>query len=544
FIAAILVLSFGWLTSRTSADSGNGPIPEVTFSKNVAPIFFKNCAECHRPGEIAPMSLLSYKDARPWARSIRDKVASRQMPPWSADPHYGEFSNDRRLSQQDVNTIVAWVDQGAKEGNVRDLPPVPQFNDKWTIGKPDVVLTMEKPYEINGTGSDEYVNITIPTKFTEDRWIQALEVHPGNKKIVHHVVVFVQPPALAANVEKVEAMYSRNSIFYSDGSLRRVKMDAPVHDDGCTTPQGGYAPGSRLEKLGMMVGFYAPGKDIDSWPQGTAKLIPAGSNIILQMHYARTTGKPETDRTSVGFLFAKGQPDKSVMSLGALNFYFEIPPGDPNHQVTGCYTFSRDVEMLGYFPHMHVRGKDMTYEALLPDGTKKTLIDVPDYNFNWQTMYRLKQPVFLPKGTKVLVTAHFDNSERNKYNPDPTKAVRFGEPTYDEMMIGYFDFISAGPSESALKLDDQTLDSYAGNYKVMNTEFTVTKKNGKLAIEAMGGMTFNLRASSMTEFVLDGLDASIKFDRDNIGQVTGLTFHLNTTTIHAQKVQQAASSTK
>ncbi|HKV38296.1 MAG TPA: thiol-disulfide isomerase [Blastocatellia bacterium] len=522
--------------SSAAADGASTGSREVTFNRDIAPIFFKDCAGCHRPGELAPMSLLTFKDARPWARSIRDKVATRQMPPWGADPHYGQFTNDRRLSQHEVDTIVAWVDQGAKEGNARDLPATPSFDDRWVIGKPDQIVTMDKDYELGAEGSDEYVNITVPTNFTEDKWVQAMEVHPGNKRIVHHAVVFVQPPALAANAKRIAMLYRRNSIFYSDGTLRRVKLDAPAYDDGCTAPFGGYAPGSGVEGLGMLLGFYAPGKDVDSWPAGTAKLIPAGSNIILQMHYSRTTGKPEKDQTSVGFVFAKQPPDKQVMSIGAVNFYFKIPPGDPEHQVTGCYTVGRDVDMLAYFPHMHLRGKSMTYEALFPDGHRQTLIDVPEYNFNWQTLYKLKEPVFLPKGTKVLVTAHFDNSEKNKYNPDPRKAVRFGDPTYDEMMVGYFDFISAGPPQSALKLDDRLLDSYTGIYQVApGLDFTVSRNGKKLKIVALGGLTFDLRPESESQFTLDGFDASMTFVRDGDGTATEVVFQFNTVTMHARR---------
>lgn len=543
-LAALLVAGTCASISAVRADSPETPAAAVTFSKDVAPIFFKNCVDCHRPGEIAPMSLLSYKEARPWARSIRDKVSKRQMPPWDADPHYGQFSNDRRLSQQDLDTIIAWVDQGAKEGNPRELPPVPQFENRWVIGKPDAVLTMQQDYQLNGEGSDEYVNITIPTNFTEDKWVQAVEVHPGNKKIVHHAVIFVQPPQLASNARRLEAVYRRNSIFYSDGSLRRVKMEAPVYDDGCSAPNGGFAGGSGLEGLGMLLGFYAPGKDVDSWPVGTAKLVPAGSNIILQMHYSRTTGKAETDRTSVGLVFAKKAPEKPVMSIGALNFFFKIPPGDPSHEVKGCYTVGRDVEMLGYFPHMHLRGKSMTYEAVLPDGTRQTLLDVPSYNFNWQTMYKLAQPVPLPKGTRIMVTAKFDNSEKNKYNPDPAKAVRFGDPTYDEMMIGYFDFVSA-TKRSAVNLDEKQLDAYAGKYSVFSgMEFTIERRGQKLVVNALGGLTFDLRPETDTSFTLDGLDALLTFVKDNKGNVTGLTFQLNTNKINARKVADQNGTTK
>ena len=508
----------------------------VTFNKDVAPIFFRNCAECHRPGELAPMSLLSYRDARPWARSIRDKVVTRQMPPWSAEPHFGSFSNDRRLSQTEVDTIAAWVDQGAAEGNPKDLPPVPAFDEQWSIGRPDTVLTMDKEYELSAEGPDEYINISVPTNFNEDKWVQAVEVRPGNKKIVHHAVVFVQPPSLAASSRRIQDLYMRNSIFYSDGTLRRVRMEAPVYDDGCSAPGGGYAAGSGVEGLGMLLGFYAPGKAIDSWPAGTAKLIPAGSNLIFQMHYSRTTGHAERDRTSARLVFAKEPPEKPVLSFGAVNTYFKIPAGDPSYEVKACYTFGRDVQMLAYMPHMHLRGKSMTYEAVFPDGRRQTLLDVPQYNFNWQTLYKLKDPIFLPNGTKLLVTAHYDNSEKNKYNPDPAKAVRFGDPTYDEMMIGYFDFISAGPGRSSLKVDAGRLDSYSGEYQAGPVTIGIARKDDHLTLNVLG-MDFGLRPESETRFTVDLIDALVTFVKDGNGEVSEVGVRLNTMTLRARRVR-------
>lgn len=526
------------LCGSYSAKADHRAAASVTFNRDVAPIFFKNCVDCHRPGEMAPMSLLTYKDARPWARSIREKVISRQMPPWSADPHYGDFSNDRRLSQSDIDTIVAWVDQGASQGNARDLRPAPSFEGKWAIGKPDIVLTMEKDYVLTSAGSDEYINIAIPTGFTENKWVQAMEVHPGNKKIVHHAVIFVQPPLLAENVKRIEPLFMLNSIFYSDGTLRRVKMDAPVYDNGCAAPFGGYAFGSGVETLGMPLGFYAPGKATDSWPEGTAKLVPAGSNLILQMHYSRATGKTETDRTSVGLIFAKEPPEKPVFSFGALNFYFKLPAGDPNHEVKACYTFGRDVRMLDFMPHMHLRGKDMKYEAFYPNGSHEILIDVPSYNFNWQTLYKLKRPLSIPKGTRLVVTAHYDNSEKNKYNPDPAKSVRFGDPTYDEMMIGYFDYISAGPGRSealALKLDEKLLDSYAGTYQILpGIEFDVVRKGRGLNVTVLG-TTVDLVPESDVQFSVDAIDAVVTFVKDGSGAVRGMRIELAGMPVGARK---------
>jgi hypothetical protein len=505
----------------------------VTFSKDVAPILYKNCVSCHRPEEIAPMSLITYKEARPWARSIREKVISREMPPWSADRHYGKFSNDVALSQQEIDTITAWVDQGAKEGNPKDIPAMPNFADGWKIGKPDVVLTMPEEYTIAAEGSDEYINFTIPTTFKEDTWIQAAEIHPGNKKVVHHVVAFIQTPQMKASYGTLKP--SPNSIFYQDGTLIRAKMDAPVYDNGCTAPNGGMARGSGQEGLGFPLCFYAPGKDTDIWPANVAKAIPAGSNIVIQMHYSKTTGKVETDRSSVGLILSKQPPERAITSFGVINHYFKIPPGAANHQVVGCYTLSRDVELYTLFPHMHVRGKAMKYEVIYPDGRQETLLDVSRYNFNWQTMYRLAQPVPLPKGTKLIVTAHYDNSERNKYNPDPTKWVRFGDPTYDEMMVGYFEYVTSIPNRGSIRLDDKALDKLAGEYSVGPAEFKISRAGEKLLFTAPGFPSVEAYPESETKFYFKVIDGQVTFTKNDAGDVTGLVLEVNGRTVRAAR---------
>lgn len=511
----------------------------VTFSKDVAPIFFASCAECHHPGGLAPFSLLSYKEARPWARSIKEKVLNRQMPPWGADTRYGKFDNDHSLSQSQIDMIAAWVDEDAKEGNPKDLPPAPKVVGDWKIGKPDIILTMPQEYTLSATGSDEYIDIEIPTNFTEDRWVQAVEIHPGNNRIVHHVIAFVQTPDMAASVKRArtpEAM--AKTIYYEDGTLVRVRQDAPVYNDGCNAPNGGIARGSGLE-VGLPLGFFTPGKDPDVFPQGIAKSIPAGSKIILQMHYSRTTGKVEKDRTSVGFLYAKAPPERAMMSMGAMNNYFKIPPGADSHEVTACFTFGRDAEIYTMLPHMHVRGKDMKYEAIYPDGRRETLLSVPRYDFNWQTMYRLEKPVPMPKGTKLLVTAHFDNSERNKYNPDPTKFVRFGDPTYDEMMIGYFDYVTKTPIRKLTNLDPKILDSYVGDYQIApNMVVKVEKENSRLMFTVPMQPRVEAYPESEAKFFFTAVDAQVTFIKNDKGVTDELLFEYMGRKIHAKRVSQ------
>jgi mono/diheme cytochrome c family protein len=437
---------------------------EVTFTKDVASILYNNCAECHRPNDIAPMSLLSYKEVRPWARSIKEKVVNREMPPWSPDPAYGEFTNDHRLAQKDIDTVVAWVDQGAKEGNPKDLPKMPEFvAGGWEIGKPDVVLQMTEEHTVKPDDPDQYINFFIPTNFKEDVWVQAAEIHPSNRRVVHHVIAFIQTPQnmakraadAKAKGEKIGKRAAGGSgLFYLDGNLRRVKMDAPVVDNGCEQKApGGRQPGGNGEgeNEGMLLAGFAPGTGNTAYPPGTAKRVPAGSTIMFQMHYSAFRGSLKdsvTDRTSIGLIFAKQPPDKMVITSAAANVMFKIPAGADNHEVVACQTIPRDIQVINYMPHMHLRGKDMRYELVYPDGKRETLLWVPKFSFNWQAVYWLKQPLTIPKGTKFIATAHFDNSTKNKYNPDPKKDVRWGDPTYDEMMIGWMDITIDNPAKA------------------------------------------------------------------------------------------------
>jgi hypothetical protein len=466
FVLPILVAVVGLIGLGSSSANSNNKV--VTFSKDVAPIFFNNCAECHRPGEAAPMSLLSYKDARPWARSIKEKVATKQMPPWHADPHYGQFSNDRRLSQAQIDTISAWVDQGAKEGNPKDLPAAPKFVEGWIIGKPDIVLQMPEEFTLEASGPDEYQYFEIPTNFKEDIYVQVAEARPGNRKIVHHIIAFVSPPSkdgkqkqlTKAEIEKYQQEAEKKSMFRKEGFLMRMKPGMPVHDDGCSLPNGGNGESldTTQESRGfdLLVGF-APGMPPGIMEPGTVKRIPAGSKLLLQMHYSKTTGKVEKDRSSIGLILAKQPADKHVYTHGIANVYFQIPPGADNHKVTSCWTTKEDIHLQTLMPHMHLRGKAMKFEARYPDGHSEILIDVPDYSFSWQTVYYLKKPVALPKGTKILVTALFDNSTKNKYNPDPKQTVRFGDPTYDDMMIGWISY-----TVDSQRLRDETAANRSG----------------------------------------------------------------------------------
>lgn len=386
----------------------------VTFNKDVAPIMQKNCQTCHRPGEVAPMSFLTYKEVRPWAKSIREAVTSREMPPWFADPKHGEFSNDCRLSQQEIETISAWVEGGAKEGDPKDLPPNPKFPEGWQIGKPDVVLPMTVDFNIPATGTIPYKYFAVPTNFTEDKYVQFAEIRQGDRTHVHHVIVSVRYPEHGNLPEPGEINTA------TLGSIRRNSADRPADSDGRLV---GWAPGEAPLELRA----------------GQAKLVKKGSVLVFQVHYT-TNGEPGKDRSSVGLIFSKAPVEKRVITAGASQASFVIPAGAPNHEVTSEFTFKEDSHIDSLHPHMHMRGKDFKYTLVYPDGKSKVLLSVPRWDFGWQLTYVLKEELFAPKGSKLVCVAHYDNSINNKFNPDPSKDVRWGDQTWEEMMIGYVDF--------------------------------------------------------------------------------------------------------
>jgi len=396
-----------------------------TFSKDVAPILQKHCQECHRPGEIGPMPLLSYAEARPWAKSIKEAVVSRRMPPWHADSHFGKFSNDRSLTQAEINTLVGWVDGGVPQGNAQDAPPAREFTDGWQIGKPDLVLDTGVDFQVPAQGTIEYTHFVVPTGFIEDKWIKEIEVRPGNKAVVHHVVLYSRP---------------KGSQFMAD-----AKPGMPY-----VPPNAGQAPrqrppqSDRANLYGInggayeMAAVYVPGGIAYRTLPGQARLIPAGADLIFEIHYT-ANGKDGVDRSKVGMIFAKEPPKERVVNTFIMNQTLRIPPGEGNHRVDGKVTLQQDTTLQSLFPHMHLRGKAFEYTATFPGGETRTLLKVPQYNFNWQLTYYLDQPILLPAGTQLTATAYYDNSANNKYNPDPAKEVFWGDQSWDEMLAGFVD---------------------------------------------------------------------------------------------------------
>jgi hypothetical protein len=390
-----------------------GADASVTFNKDVLPILQKDCQTCHRPGEIGPMPLLTYQGTRPWAKAIKTAVLSKKMPPWFADPKHGQFANDRSLSPADVKTLAAWADAGAPEGNAKDRPALVEWVDGWNIPQPDLVVQMPVEYEVPARGTVEYTYMIVPTGFTEDKWVQAMEVRPSNRAVVHHANVYIRRPG-SPWLRK----YPAGVALVPDEQKNSSSAGAPLLDEN--------------------VAGFTPGKQTVVLTPGEAKLIPAGSDIVFQIHYT-PNGTALKDRTKIGFVFAKTPPEKRVARIYAANNSFVIPPGAREYRVEASTTLQADSVLVSLKPHMHLRGKSMEFRAVYPTGEKEILLDVPQYSFNWQLEFILAHPKTLPKGTRLEVTAAFDNSPDNPWNPDPTKAVRWGDQTWEEMAIGYFE---------------------------------------------------------------------------------------------------------
>jgi mono/diheme cytochrome c family protein len=423
-----------------ASEEGPGSPKEATFNRDVAPILFKNCVVCHRPSDIAPMSLMTYKETRPWAKSIREAVVQRKMPPWHADPKVGEFINDPRLTEGEIATIDAWVRTGTKEGDAKHLPAAPVFLEGWHI-KPDIVLTIPE-FMVNGGSQDDYEYIYVPTNFAEDKWIQAAEVLPGDRRVVHHATVSVIASDKVAKKEEENAKSDAgvDKYHYRTGKVLHLRREAPVVDDGCSSPDGGGVPGESSGYLNIVPGIYLPGHLAETRPSGYALRIPAGSYLQFQVHYSNHTGDDVRDRTSIGLVFAREPVKHEIAQYEIWNNLFLIPPNDDSHRVTSCYTLPKDVTVVAYTAHMHFRGKSMTTEAIYPDGRHEVILNVPYYDFRWQETYFLKHQFPMPKGTKLVTTAFFDNSFNNPQNPDPSKAIRWGEPSDEEMMGFWLQF--------------------------------------------------------------------------------------------------------
>jgi hypothetical protein len=408
FLAA-LTLAFASLCATGSAQT-----PSPVFSKDVAPILYEHCASCHRPGDIAPMPLLTYEQVRPWAKSIREKVALGQMPPWHATQPRGTFLNDRRLTDAEKDTLSRWAKDGAPQGDPKDLPRAPTFSEGWEIGAPDAVLSMAKSYDVPPSGTINYQYFTVPTNFTEDKWVQAIEVRPGTRSVVHHVLVFCREPG---------AQPRQNAFVQVTPPIKAEALRAHDPNDA--------QPGSRPSAL-TLVATTAPGTNAMTFRPGTAIRLKAGAVLVFQIHYT-ANGKAASDTTSVGMIFAKEPPRQEIRNSAFINPSFILPAGDANKAVDSAIQFNEDSHIWALFPHTHLRGKSWEYRLVYPDGRTETVLAVPKYDFNWQTYYLFATPLAVPKGARLEATAHYDNSAANAWNPDPKVDVRWGEQTWQEM---------------------------------------------------------------------------------------------------------------
>ncbi len=368
---------------------------DLTYCRDVAPILYRRCVPCHRPGQVAPFSLTDYRDAVRWARMIREVVLERRMPPWHADPRFGSFRNDRRMSWEEIETVVAWIDAGMPKGDEADLPELPSYPDKWTIGSPDLVLRMPEPFRVPAEGVLPYQYFVVESGFTEDRWVVAAEVRPGFRPVVHHVIVHIVRPG--------KRLYGR------DGEIATLVA-------------------------------WAPGDEPMICPEGTALRIPAGAKLVFEMHYT-PYGKEALDQTEVAIRFADGPPEREIRNNLFANTRIRIPPHALHHREEAELVFPRAARIVSLFPHMHWRGKSFRYELIYPDGRKETILSVPRWDFNWQTHYTFREPLRVPAGTRLRAIAHWDNSRYNPYNPDPSATVHWGLQTWDEMLVGWVTYV-------------------------------------------------------------------------------------------------------
>lgn len=383
----------GCLIGRRTPTIGDG---EVTYAEHISRIVQHRCVECHRDGDIGPMDFTSYEDVAAWSDMMLEVIADRRMPPWHANPEYGDFVNDRSLSTEEIALFEKWVEEGNPLGDPEQLPEPLSFTEGWQLPRePDLVIPISpEPFKVPAKGVVQYQHFTYKLEFEEDKWIKAAEVKPGNRAVVHHVLVF----------------------------------DRPKGTQGRLMPHRSF-----------LVGF-VPGTRVSPFPDGMAKRLPAGSELVFQVHYT-PIGTEQLDQSHLGLVFVDDPSELTheVQTTSVVDFLFNIPPFEPNHPSTATLqTPLPDCELLALSPHMHLRGKSFRFTAIYPDGQRQILLDVPNYDFNWQTDYQLTERLRLPAGTQILGEATFDNSEDNLNNPDPSKWVSFGEQTWDEMMIGYF----------------------------------------------------------------------------------------------------------
>ncbi|HZI50311.1 MAG TPA: cytochrome c [Terriglobia bacterium] len=484
FLVFVLLTAMTALGTEITTPSASSNQTPATFNKNVLPVLQKNCQVCHRPGGVAPMSFMTYESTRPWAKAIREAVVSKQMPPWFADPEIGDFRNAPKLTNSDIKTLAAWAETGAAEGNTKDKPADIQWTDGWQI-KPDVVVSMQEPYRLAARGSGEVKQFMIENPFKEDTWVSSIEIRPGDPSVVHHVILqipeenavnqnalLVRRAALAPAAVHPETgarqAQAEAQLRQAEAQLQRVQVEASkaffVAGQAAPGQRGGNGGGVysdlivRLREaetgegnFTTMEAVYAPGSQpIDYRYSNSAKLIKGGKPMRLEVHYT-PNGKPTTDITKVGFTLAKAPAERQFVMMAPEHLIDPrkpIPPGEANWETSGELTFKQDAELVWFMPHMHLRGKDMTFRLIYPDGREENVLSAK-FNFNWQLGYEVEKPIKIPKDTKMIVTAHHDNSANNPFNTTPNQSVRWGEMTSQEMMLPWFGVIVPRDAEPA-----------------------------------------------------------------------------------------------
>lgn len=419
--------------SDAKADDDFSAAMSPTYAKDIAPILLRNCAECHRPGEAAPMSLLTYEDTRPWAKSIRKVVVAGDMPPWDADPDFGTFSNDISLSQEEIGLIDRWVENGAPLGDRAMLPQIPEFTEGWKLGPPDYIIDLDA-IDVPAEGPDFFPNIDVQVGLPEDKWIRAVEIRPGNRQVLHHLVAFL--------------------------------------GGGASSPTA----------IPDFLAVWAVGTPPAVYPEGTGRKVAKNARLRMNMHY-HTYGEAVTDQSRVGLYFSDKEPEKAINGQFAGTVNFRIPANEEDHQVDARYLVDEDIQLISFFPHMHTRGKSMRYTATYPDGTKNVLLNVPQYDFNWQWFYYPEEPIILTEGTVLDIEAHYDNSAGNLNNPDPSMDVLFGEGTDSEMMFGAFEFIPVEGRDPKPIDITKKLERVLALYE-SETAFTVSADLGRLELKS------------------------------------------------------------
>ena len=428
-----------------------------TFYKDVLPILQANCQTCHRPGEVAPMPLVTFEQSRPWARAIKAAIQSKKMPPWFADPAYGHFENERRLTDREIDAITTWVDAGAPAGTEADAPPPRTFENGWNI-TPDIVVEMPKPFELPANGTIHYKYVVVKANFPEDMWVVAAEMRPGNPKVLHHGKVWVRPPAST----------------WMKGAVPNEAYERESH--------AALMGSNNIEEGNDILGKFNPGLGAQRFDmEGAAKFVPKGSDLVFELHYT-TSGEPTSDASKVGLVLAKAPPQKRYFfHAGPTALNLAIPAGEGNAEVVSEITFGEEAKLVYAQPHMHVRGKDFELRLVTPD-TKERREGVPvswvsktllkgTWDFEWQVGYQYAEPIVLPKGSKLQLISHFDNSPANRFNPDPQKLVVWGPQNWDEMSNSFIGvliphgtapekvFLRSGPSMLPRSQRGPTLDA-------------------------------------------------------------------------------------